>query len=412
MPCHFPANHAVDTVQAFDTVIIGGGISGTLAATVLGRAGYRVCLIDLHSVHPRDFQAEHLDGAMIERLQRLDSLNHLTNGLFRGETVTVARFGRTVGSARTINFGLRYEDLVNRARSALPGNVVLVTGRATNIETTEDRQIVTLSGGMRVEGRLIVLATGQGAGLCRQAGVQRVTLREGHSLTFGFDIESLGPTSFKDSFIIYQREKVSDRIDYLAAFTMNGRTRVNLFTYRDYKEPWTKQFISNPDDGLKGILPGLQSAIGRYRAVGPVEARPIDLYITKNAVVPGVVLVGDAFQSSCPATGMGILRLLTDIEQLCDVHLPRWLETPGMDASKIRTFYNDPIKQACDAKSLHDAAYRRAVSTNTSLSWRLHRARLRLVDEARTALHWRPAEFHPRISDNAAAASFAPSQPV
>jgi 2-polyprenyl-6-methoxyphenol hydroxylase-like FAD-dependent oxidoreductase len=405
----FPlADRFVSSDRAFDTVIIGGGISGTLAATALGRAGYRVCIIDLHAVYPRDFQAEHLDGAMIELLRRLDFLDKLTTNLFRGETVTFARSGRVVGTTGTINFGLRYEELVNRARAALPPNVCSMVGRVCNIETSERLQHVILSDGQVVTARLIILATGQGAALARQAGAQRETLREGHSLTFGFDIESTGPTSFKDSFIVYERENIQDRIDYLAAFTMHGRTRVNLFTYRDYKEPWTRAFLADPDAELRKVLPGLGSAIGAYRALGPVEARPIDLYVTKNAVQNGVVLIGDAFQSSCPATGTGILRLLTDIEQLCWVYLPRWLQTPEMDASKIGAFYADPIKQACDAKALHDSSYRRAVSTETSLRWRLHRARLTVVEHARAALHRRPAPDHPRVAEQTTSASLVP----
>lgn len=384
--------------RIFDSIIIGGGLSGTLAATVLGRAGYHVCLIDRYEIYPKDFRAEHLDGGIIDSLMRLNLLDELTDGLFRGETVTIARNARVIGMTATVNFGLRYENLVNRARSALPEHVHRVVGRVSKIETTDDLQSVSLSNGDVVTGRLIVLATGQGAAVGRQAGARRVTLRERHSLTFGFQIEPAGVASFKDSFLVYQRENIRDKIDYLAAFTMGGRTRVNLFTYRDYKDPWTKSFLADPDAGLKRNLPGLEAVIGPYQASGPVEARPIDLYVTKDATRPGLVLIGDAFQSSCPATGMGIIRLLTDIEQLCGVHLPRWLETPGMDATKVGAFYRDPIKVACDAKALRDSAYRRAVSTETTPGWRLHRARLAMVEQARALLHRRPAVGYPRVA--------------
>ncbi|MFL5287114.1 MAG: hypothetical protein ACJ8AW_40630 [Rhodopila sp.] len=108
-------------------------------------------------------------------------------------------------------------------------------------------------------------------------------------------------------------------------------------------------------------------------------ARPMDLYVSQGHKQAGVVLIGDAFQASCPATGMGIVRLLTDIERLCRVHVPAWFASPGMGADKITAFYDDPVKRACDAKALHDAEYRRSVSTETALSWRLHRARVRTM---------------------------------
>jgi 2-polyprenyl-6-methoxyphenol hydroxylase-like FAD-dependent oxidoreductase len=387
-----------------DVLIVGGGISGTLAATVLGRAGYDVCLIDRYDVYPRDFRAEHLDGAMITILRRLNVLDDLTYDLFRGETVTLARYGRTLGTTGSMNFGLRYEILVNRARAALPANVRVVTGRATSLRTSNTYQTVGLGDGRTLRGRLVVLATGQGLGLCRQAGIRRRILREGHSLTFGFNIEPAGHVPFRDSFLVYQRERIEDRIDYFTAFTLGGRTRVNLFTYRDYKEPWTKAFIAEPDTGLRKVLPGLEAALGAYRAFGPVEARPVDLYVSENAAVDGVVAIGDAYQGSCPATGMGMVRLLSDIERLCRFHLPRWLETPGMSAEKIAPFYRDPVKQACDAKALHDSEYRRAVSTETSLRWTMHRSRVRIMERVRTWRNQPQTAGHPRIGGQDAAA--------
>lgn len=390
-----------------DALIVGSGISGTLAATVLGRAGYRVCLIDRYQTYPKDFRAEHLDGAMIDLLARLDVLGDLVHNLYRGETVAVARNGRVIGRAASMNFGLRYDTLVNRARRALPENVEVVTGRVTNIATSDTLQRVCLADGRTYHGRLVIVATGQGAGLCKQIGITRRTLREAHSLTFGFEIQPTGPASFTDSFLVYQRERIPDRIDYFAAFTLAARTRVNLFTYRDYKESWTKAFIADPDQGLHQVLPGLTNVLGPYHACGPVEARPIDLYVSDNVHVNGAVVIGDAFQASCPATGMGMVRLLTDIEQLCRFHLPRWLESPGMGAEKIAEFYRNPVKRACDAKALHDSEYRRAVSTETSLRWNVHRARVQATERVQALLNRLPTAGHPRITTQHEGATLA-----
>lgn len=391
----FTTSEAADTNSQI--AIVGGGLSGTLAAAILGRAGYDVCLIDRHAEYPVDFRAEHLDGDMIAALRRLELLDQITFGLYRGETVALARHGKIVGTAETVNYGLRYEALVNRARALLPPNVSTVTGRVTNIQTSTDVQRVQLADGRVFTARLIVLATGQGYALTKLLNIRRKTLREGHSLTFGFEVVSLQSSGFPHPFVVYQREKIEDRIDYFAAFTMGSRTRVNLFTYRAYKEPWTKSFIANPDAELRRVLPGLESVIGPYQALGPVEARPVDLYVSENVAQDGVVVVGDAYQSSCPATGMGILRLLTDIEQLSQVHIPRWLATPGMSAGKLASFYQDSHKQACDAKALHDSEYRRRVSTELSLGWRMHRARVHTMERLQAMRHRQPTARHPRI---------------
>jgi 2-polyprenyl-6-methoxyphenol hydroxylase-like FAD-dependent oxidoreductase len=318
--------------------------------------------------------------------------------LYRGENVTLARSGGIVGITRTINYGLRYEALVNRARANLPPNVQTITGRVAQLETSATHQRISLSDGRIVSGRLVVLATGQGHALGKQIGIQRRLIRPAHSLTFGFDVEPVGETSFEHSFLVYQREKIRDRIDYLAAFTMGAATRVNLFTYRDYREPWTDAFMTDPNAGLADTLPGLATVMGKFRVVGPVVARPIDLYTSDGFRQDGVVLIGDAFQASSPATGMGMVRLLTDIEQLTQFHVPRWLETPGMGVAKITSFYDDPVKRASDHKALHDSEYRRAVSTETTLRWRLHRARVQAVEGLNARRHRPFTSTHPRVS--------------
>lgn len=407
MTTHEVAGRLKNLDQACEILIIGSGISGTLAATVLSRAGYDVGLVDRHAEYPRDFRAEHLDGSMIDVLARLGLLEGLTDGLYKGETVSLARFGRVIGTTPTLNYGLRYESLVKRARMALPPSVRVITGRVTKIDTSDSLQHVSLADNRTLTARLIILATGQGYGLCKQIGLRRRTLREAHSLTFGFDLEPVDTATFPHSFLVYQREQIHDRIDYLAAFTLGSRTRVNLFTYRDYREPWTKAFIADPDAGLRQVLPGLERVLGRYRTVGTVEARPVDLYVSEDYIRDGVVVVGDAFQASCPATGMGMFRLLVDIEQLTRVHVPRWLETPGTGSAKIAEFYRDPVKLACDAKALHDSEYRRGVSTEIGMRWNIHRARVHAMERITAWRHRLPAAQHPRIAEQHGAASLA-----
>lgn len=382
-----------------DVVIAGAGIGGTLAATALGRAGYRVCLIDRHASYPADFKAEHLDGPQIGQLIRLGFLSELTAGLYRGETVTLARSGRIVGSAVTINYGLTYEDLVNRARANLPDNVHVVVGRIDRIENSPTIQRVRLSGGQTFSGRLLIMATGSGFALGRQVGIQRQMVRERHSVTFGLDIESAGATGFEHSFVVYKPENIADRIDYLAAFVLGDTMRVNLFTYRDIRDEWTSALLADPESGLARALPGLQSVIGPYRVAGSAIARPVDLYTSEHYRRDGIVLVGDAFQSTCPATGMGIVKVLTDIEQLVTVHIPNWFATPGMSSRKIGQFYDDPVKLACDSKAMHDSEYRRALSTEEGFRWRVHRYRVRAMERAHVWCAYLGVVEQPRVAE-------------
>ena len=45
-----------------DIAIIGGGLAGSTAAAMLGRAGIAAVLIDPHEVYPFDFRVEKLSG--------------------------------------------------------------------------------------------------------------------------------------------------------------------------------------------------------------------------------------------------------------------------------------------------------------------------------------------------------------
>lgn len=76
-----------------------------------------------------------------------------------------------------------------------------------------------------------------------------------------------------------------------------------------------------------------------------------DLYDISGRV-SGVVTIGDAFQTSCPAAGTGVGRALNDVELLCNDYVPRWLSSPGMDVDKISQFYDDERKRAFDAATM------------------------------------------------------------
>jgi 2-polyprenyl-6-methoxyphenol hydroxylase-like FAD-dependent oxidoreductase len=53
-----------------DVVIVGGGLAGSLAAAMLGRAGIDVILVDPHETYPPDFRCEKLDGTQVSILKK------------------------------------------------------------------------------------------------------------------------------------------------------------------------------------------------------------------------------------------------------------------------------------------------------------------------------------------------------
>ena len=124
---------------------------------------------------------------------------------------------------------------------------------------------------------------------------------------------------------------------------------------------------------LTALLPRLYRITGKFEVTGDVKIRPADMHVSSNHRQPGVVLLGDAFETTCPVTGTGTDKVFTDVERLCNVHIPAWLATEGMDESKIAAFYDDPIKTACDEWSIAKAHHFRSVSIDTDVYWRVQR---------------------------------------
>src|SRR4029079_16480676 len=100
---------------------------------------------------------------------------------------------------------------------------------------------------------------------------------------------------------------------------------------------------------------------------GPVEVRQINLTTTQGHRRDGVVFIGDAFWTTCPTPGVGIERVMTDVDRLHSVHIPRWLENQGMAADKICAFYDDPVKIASDENGMRVSYYAKEITTGTGL---------------------------------------------
>jgi 2-polyprenyl-6-methoxyphenol hydroxylase-like FAD-dependent oxidoreductase len=377
-------DEAARTIET-QIAIVGGGLAGSLAAVVLGRAGYRVTLIDRHAVYPAEFRVEKIGGDQVDLVRRLGLLEALAAAATSFDQVLNVAGGRVVDRAHSQHFGILYEDMVKTVRAQLPPTVEFIVGRVADVQAGPDYQRISLANGDCVVPRLIVLATGMGDALRQKLGIRRRTVFEKQSLSFGFSIRPRLGESFDFPALTYYGERSSDRIDYLSLFPVGKVMRANLFTFRDHRDPWNRDLRREPKETLLAVMPGLQRFLGDFQVVDGVQNWLMDLWAVENYRRDGAVLIGDAFQTSCPAAGTGVSRLLTDVDRLCTVYLPRWLATPGMGADKIAQFYDDPIKQAADARSARLAEYRRSLTVDTGLSWELHR---RQVFLRRRLLGW------------------------
>ena len=355
-----------------DIAIVGGGLAGSTAAAMLGRAGIDTILVDPHPRYPKDFRCEKLDASQVALLRKTGLADAVLAVATPDLEVSIARFGRLVERRPNAQIDILYDDLVNTMRGQIPAGVEVIHGKATAIATSPDRQRLTLSTRDEMSARLVVLANGLNISLRDSLGIGREVRSTAHSISIGFDVVPVGRSGFDFRALTYYPERASSRMAYLTLFPIGDAMRANLFVYRELDDPWLRRMRQEGTEALFELLPGLRRMVGEVE-VRDVKIRPVDLYVSTGYCQAGVVLAGDAFATSCPAAGTGCNKVLTDVERLCNVYIPRWLATPGMSVGKIEVFYRDPVKTACDQACEDKAYYLRSLSTEIGFPWQARR---------------------------------------
>ena len=361
------------TTIAADVVIVGGGLAGSLAAAVLTRAGYKVALIDKRAVYPEEFRVEKLAGQQLEILRRLGLLDAFTKEACAFDSVLNVRRGKIIDVSRGTSYGLHYAPLVAIARRLIADPSSLIVDQVLSISASDGLQRVTLASGNQVVARLAILATGMAGAIPHSLGIKRRVLIERHSLAFGFSIAPAEGSTFNFRALTSYGESTADGIDYLSIFPVPGGMRANLFMFRDPNDPIMREIRREPKTTLLRLMPGLRRHLGDFKVIDRVQNWVMDLADVEGHLQPGLVLIGDAFQMSCPAAGTGVSRLLVDVERLCTVHLPEWLKTDGMGVEKIATFYSDRVKIVSDQRAFQLAHFRQALTSGAGIRWNLRR---------------------------------------
>ncbi|WP_439925044.1 FAD-dependent oxidoreductase [Nitrobacter sp. JJSN] len=356
-----------------DIAIIGGGLAGSTAAAMLGRAGIPAILIDPHTTYPPDLRCEKLGGTQLETLRKTGLADETLRATTIDGEVWEARFGYVVTKKPSDQHGVMYDTLVNTMRAQIPSSVETLYTKVVEVATSDERQRVVLADGETISARLIVLANGLSISLRHLLGLGRRIISECHSVTLGFDVVPVDRPTLPFPALTYWPKRSTDRMAYLTLFPIGNTMRANMMVYRPMDDIWFREFRENPEATMRAMMPGLDRMTGGFKVSGPIKIRPADLYVTENYRQAGVVLVGDAFATSCPAAGTGTDKVFTDVERLCNVHIPNWLATEGMDRIKIDMFYDDPVKTECDAWSTAKAWHLRSLSIDNGPTWRARR---------------------------------------
>lgn len=359
-----------------DAIVIGAGFAGAAAAALLARQGHRVSLVDPHLICPPTFKAEKLETHQVAHLDRLDLLSPFRGAVQSIPDITVSYGPRSTHVLDIQQYGASYQGMVNALRGALPETVQVIQGRALEVTPDPEAPAVRLRGGDVIRGRLVVLACGAATGPIRRLGISRDMIRARHSLAFGFDPIRPDGSPMPSTAINFYIDDPRSGMGYLTLFPFPDRLRANLYTWWHTQDPRAKAFLQAPRATLTRYFPWLTRVAGPLAVPGPIEIGHIDLYRAQDPQRPGVILIGDAFQSVCPSTGTGVSRSLTDAEVLADQIGPLIGRAP-LTAEALDAFYGDVRKVEMDDYALNSAHYQRKVGLERTPRMELHRARLR-----------------------------------
>ncbi len=104
-----------------DIAIIGGGLAGSTAAAMLGRAGVSAILIEPHQVHPPELRCEKISGGVqLERLRKTGLVDAVLGAATHDDEIWIARFGRVIDKRPSQQHGFLYDTLVNTVRGQIP----------------------------------------------------------------------------------------------------------------------------------------------------------------------------------------------------------------------------------------------------------------------------------------------------
>jgi 2-polyprenyl-6-methoxyphenol hydroxylase-like FAD-dependent oxidoreductase len=343
-----------------EAIVVGAGFAGALVALLLARQGRSTIVVDPHAAHPGDFRCEKLS---LDQAQLIAELGV-------GEAFGLGPGGDP--GALTLR-GFRYDEMVNGLRALWPADVTPITGKAVAIAPSPHRTVVTLADGRAFAAKLVVLATGLGERLRADLGLTRRLLSPAHSISVGLTLAMSEARRQALIGLVQPGERLGDGVGYASFFPFGSEVRLNLFLYDSPTAERVARFRSDPLGELVRALPRLADKLEGARPIGPVQIRVTDLYAVERPARDGVVLVGDARRTSCPASGTGVTRILHEAKLLTANHMPAWFAGNQFDAAAVGAFYADPALTALDRQLHRRSLNGRQAATSRSVYWRLRR---------------------------------------
>jgi menaquinone-9 beta-reductase len=315
----------------YDAVIVGASLAGSAAATMLGRAGARVALVEQRpeaSAFKR-VCSHYIQSSAVASLERLGLLEPMMQaGAVRSRGRIRTPWGWIEPSAKSrvpsgVNLRREILDPLIRETAAQTPGVDLITGHTVH-ELMRDGDAVcgALARNrdgqeLRLGAKLVIGADGRDSRVAKLAGVRTKTYAHGR-FAYGGYFEGPPPAGAPDASLWFMDP------DMAAAFPTDAG--LTFYACMPTKDRATA-FRGDPAKALVTFVSRVPDAppILASRLVGQIQGKLDMANVAHAPTAPGVALVGDAALAIDPLWGVGCGWAFQSSEWLADSVAPALL---------------------------------------------------------------------------------------
>jgi 2-polyprenyl-6-methoxyphenol hydroxylase-like FAD-dependent oxidoreductase len=322
-----PSNGSIANAPDYDVVIAGASLAGCATAILLGRAGFRVALVE-KKPDPNAFKrvcSHFIQASGVPALERLDLLDPImAAGGLRSSMRAWTPWGWIEAppehAGRAVNLRRELLDPMLREAAASTPGVALMLGLGAHALLRDEGAINGLvvrdrdGGETKLRAKLVVGADGRDSHLAELAGVSEKVLPHGR---FAYGAYFEGPAPAPDhASTIWMLDP-----HWAAAFpTDSGLVFYAAMPTKDR----LPEFRQDPEAALRAFVGAVPEAppIVASRLAGDVLGKVEMPNRVRVPVAPGLALAGDAALAVDPLFGIGCGWALQSAEWLADSVTP------------------------------------------------------------------------------------------